>query len=191
MINLLCAKSMIECISFCNIFSAILGGVIGLLLVFLVEWIKKPRVKFGGFKKEELKNCKKKEYLYKILVVISGCTSPGYSELYIKWKDKSGKNKSVKAKWDELPNPINDAMIPSTTTYLVIKKGTYYIPVIHEDVDGNLTIFSGWWFFRDSLKDDVAPVVEDSLKMEFEFVSQNKIKTTKKFTVKEIVEKSR
>lgn len=34
-----------------NLLSALVGGVVGLLLVFVVEWIKKPRIRVRGFEK--------------------------------------------------------------------------------------------------------------------------------------------
>jgi hypothetical protein len=34
-----------------NLLSALVGGVVGLLLVFVVVWIKKPRIRVRGFEK--------------------------------------------------------------------------------------------------------------------------------------------
>lgn len=137
--------------------SAIWGGVIAFMLVFIVEWLRKPKVKFLGFE-YSLFNIPNGLYKIKIRIcpkisVLKWFTyQPGITSLEICYRDKI-----QFAKWDETPNPLigddprqfEASMVPQTFYQILFLDRLYTVPIIHKDKEGKLTIFCGWWFGRD------------------------------------------
>ena len=127
-----------------DLLSALAGGVIGFLLVFVVDWIKKPRIRVLGFEKVSVNF----GTLYKLKFRIGGFDCPGICQLRIEWADKS-----TYAKWDETPNPLeNDRLdsfrpelVPFTYNNLLFHGVEYAVPLVYED-GGSREVFSGWWF---------------------------------------------
>lgn len=74
------------------------GGVVGFLLVFLVDWVKKPRVKLRKFESVAVNG----GTLHKMRFSVGGSETPGLSCLNIEWCCKN-----VFAKWDETPVPMD------------------------------------------------------------------------------------
>jgi hypothetical protein len=87
--------------------------------------------------------------LYKLEFKVRGLRSPGFCEFHIFWLDNH-----VKAKWDDLPNPLeyddstafNPTLVPQTTLNSIMLNQAYTVPIFSKDSDGNITIFDGWWF---------------------------------------------
>ena len=137
--------------------NAILGGIFGLLLVIFKEKFCEPKVEEIGFVKEKVKF----GILYKIKFKISRrrlkifpARHPGICSLEIEWCGNK-----VFAKWDENPNPLDrdrmdspkrfrPELVPLTYFQELFKGKKYYVPILHEDENGNFTVFSGWWFGR-------------------------------------------
>jgi hypothetical protein len=126
--------------------SVIAGGIVGFLLVFLVDLIKKPRVKFIGF----IKSPSNFGELHKIKFKLNGVSSPGLSRMTISWCGNS-----VFANWDESPNPLHDdsefraELVPATYDQPIFNGNEYSVPLIIQN-NGRYEIFSGWWFGRES-----------------------------------------
>ncbi len=123
------------------------GGVVGLGLVYLVNWLWRPRVKFLGFTKSRANF----GTLYKLRFKLKGRSAPGFCGLQIEW---SGGN--ILAKWDETPNPVRGddprqfeaALVPATFYQPLFLGREYAVPIVIEH-DGRQEIFSGWWFGRE------------------------------------------
>jgi len=162
--------------------NATLGGLMGLGLVCLIDFLRKPKIKFNGFQKIKVNF----GTLYKIKVKIFGHINPGLSAASIKWKDGS-----VYAKWDETPNPLkNDQlsnftpeMVPQTFYQNTFCGKSYLLPILHEDENKKITVFSGWWFGRDKGYDASVPELMDTSEIQIEFLSQNVNKRSKKYSV--------
>lgn len=128
--------------------STVAGGIVGFVLVFVVDWIKRPRIQFLGFSSAQANFGK----LYKFRFRLKGLSPPGLSRLTISWSDKT-----VFAKWDETPNPLErddwsrfrPELVPATYDQPLFCGSEYAVPVIIER-DGSHEIFSGWWFGKDS-----------------------------------------
>ena len=128
--------------------STLAGGVVGFLLVFLVDWVRKPRVRFLGF----VPVASNAGTLHKLRFKIWGFQTPGLSSLNIEWCCRN-----VFAKWDETPNPQEEGestkfrpeLVPSTYYQPLFCGKEYTIPIIIES-HGKHDIFSGWWFGRKS-----------------------------------------
>lgn len=176
-----------------GIANAFLGGAIGLMLVIFWECVKRPRIYFKDFIKKDDFNYKETKYLYKIRIGISGIEYPGLSEFKIVWKYGS-----VKAKWDEKPNPLEGdnsdiflpELVPQTMQNFIVEKKVYEIPIIHEDSYGTKTVFSGWWFGRDKGYGIDVPIVCNNCVLEFEFISE-KIKKKWACKVKDILDNAK
>lgn len=144
--------------------NAVFAGIIGLLLVVAYEeWLRKPKLEYGGVIKVKVSF----GYLYKLRLKIPKrrfllkVRHPGQAQLKISW---CGNN--VFAKWDENPTPIKadwlysnkdwgmvarefiPEAVPSTYFNNLFAGEEYLVPVIHEDEAGNRSVFSGWWFGR-------------------------------------------
>ncbi len=169
--------------------NAILGGIVGLVLVLFIEWYRKPKIKFIGFETVSVSF----GTLYKLKIKITGKINPGLSELNIKWN-----NGNVSANWDENPNPLkNDKlsefvpeMVPQTRYLNTYSGREYLVPIIHKSEEGKLTIFSGWWFGKDKGYGASVPEIDGNWQLQFEFVSQNVNKKSKKYFVSEIIRAS-
>ncbi len=128
------------------------GGILGFVLVFLVEWLRTPVVRFKGFQKDEFSD---KGILYKAKFLITGkfffpffALPIGISVLEILYR-----NHVQFAKWDETPEPVSQGQfhpeaVPGTFYQTLFLKKTYCVPVLHQDKDKKLTIFCGWWYGR-------------------------------------------
>jgi len=181
------------CIDFIKIYqwfnldlpNAILGGFVGFILVWVVDFWKNPKIKFDGFQKVKVNF----GTLYKIKVKISGHINPGLSVINIKWKDGS-----VYAKWDENPNPLKDdslnnfipEMVPQTFYQNTFCGKTYLLPILHEDKNNKVTVFSGWWFGKDKGYGASVPELINISEIQLEFLSQNANKKSKKYTISDI-----
>jgi hypothetical protein len=128
---------------------AIAGGGVGFLLVYLVDWLWRPRVKEYKFIKEGWNF----GTLYKLNFTLKGRSQPGLCALTIQWSS----NKGVFAKWDETPNPLEAddpnifraELVPSTYYLPLFLKRPYSIPILNK-ADGSYEVFSGWWFGRNN-----------------------------------------
>ncbi len=129
-----------------DLVSTVAGGLAGLGLVYLVEWLWRPRVKVLGFRKTPSNI----GLLYKFRFKLKGRRSPGFCCLRIEWCGRS-----VLGKWDETPNPVDrddpnqfrPELVPSTFFVPLLLKQEYSVPIVIEH-DGKREIFSGWWFGR-------------------------------------------
>jgi hypothetical protein len=169
-----------------DILGALVGGVVGLLLVLFWDWISRPRVSFLGFNKVNVNFGD----LYKLRFKLSGRKKPGICQLEIQWNGKS-----VKAKWDEAPNPLkNDdlnefrpELVPATFYQTLFIEKEYQVPILHED-NGNLSIFSGWWFGRNNgYGDDPTINEEDKITL---ILSGNNFQWRKTFKISKIIDES-
>ncbi|MCU7905914.1 MAG: hypothetical protein KZQ76_08650 [Candidatus Thiodiazotropha sp. (ex Epidulcina cf. delphinae)] len=130
-----------------DLLSTLAGGVVGFVLVFVVDWVRRPRVKFLGFAVVESNFGD----LYKLRFQLRGCVEPGLCRMTIQWCCKS-----VFAKWDETPNPLeNDnlskfkpELVPATYDQPLFFKHEYAVPLVIKN-EGKSEIFSGWWFGKD------------------------------------------
>lgn len=180
--------NMINWVSSLEWFNALLGGVVGLLLVFCYDWTRRPRIKMCGFRCFDTNFGK----LYKIKFKIIGKVHPGASEILIKWKDGQ-----VNAKWDENQNPLRllsdgseefvPEKVPDTRILGVYCRREYMVPILHEDSSGQLTIFSGWWFGRNAGYGIDVPTVFKDQKIQIEFVSQNLSKSIGQYYIGDII----
>ncbi len=57
--------------------STVAGGIVGFVLVFVVDWIKRPRIQFLGFSSAQANFGK----LYKFRFRLKGLSPPGVSRL--------------------------------------------------------------------------------------------------------------
>ncbi len=171
-----------------EILSGIFGGFIGLLLVEIWDLIKRPKVQFSGFKSTKVNF----GTLHKLNFRIHGKQHPGICQLEIQWNSKS-----VKAKWDETPNPLeNDdlnkfkpELVPATFYQPLFLEKDYFVPIIHEDDEKQLSIFSGWWFGRkfgygpdpkiDKKQKIVLTLSGNNFEWKKEFFIEDILKTTK------------
>lgn len=127
-----------------DLVSILAGGIVGFLLVFIIDFIKKPRLKVLGFERASVNF----GTLYKLRFKIKGRSSPGVCRLRISWSDRN-----VYAKWDETPNPLDDdnlskfkpELVPGTFDQPLFKGIEYSVPIVIEN-NGNREVFSGWWF---------------------------------------------
>ena len=164
--------------------SALIGGIIGLILIEVWDWIRRPKVKALGVVQVNINF----GILYKLKFKIMGKQHPGICELKIEWD-----NKSVNAKWDEAPNPLqNDDMnnfrselVPATFYQPLFLNKEYTIPIIHRDKNENLSIFSGWWFGRNAGYGPNPDITEGN-KITL-ILSGNNLEWKKSFKVKDIV----
>ena len=127
-----------------DLVSTLAGGIVGFLLVFIIHFIKKPRMKVLGFEQVSVNF----GTLYKLRFKIKGLSSPGICRLRVSWSDKS-----VYAKWDESPNPLEDddlskfkpELVPGTFDQPLFRGIKYSVPIVIEN-NANREVFSGWWF---------------------------------------------
>ena len=82
-----------------DILAALMGGLVGLALVRGWDWYTQPKVKFLCFVREDVNF----GTLHKLKFKIVGKQNPGICQLEIQWDGNS-----VKAKWDETPNPLEN-----------------------------------------------------------------------------------
>lgn len=175
-----------------DIASAVLSGVIALLLVLLWEWLTKPRLLSRNYKfKKEKVNF---GTLYKIEFKICGLRSPGFCEFQIHWDGKM-----VRAKWDDLPNPVRDdnlakfepTLVPQTFFLPLMIGQKYTVPIVHEDDNGELTIFSGWWFGRrNNLPYGPDPKINEKTTLKL-ILKGNNLSWSGDFTVEQIINNSK
>jgi len=177
-----------------EILSGLFSGLIGLLLVEIWDLIKRPKVRFLGFKGIKVNF----GTLYKLNFKIYGKQHPGICQLEIKWDEKS-----VKANWDETPNPIKEdkiikdkdgdwvpetflpEVVPATFYQPLFLEKDYLVPIIHKDDKGQLSIFSGWWFGR-KLGYSPDPKINESQRIVL-ILSGNNFEWRKELKVKEIL----
>lgn len=130
--------------------SATVGALVGFILVWV--WNKlflTPRVRSCNY--IFIKEKTNFGILYKIKFKVSGYRSPGFCEMRINWCGNS-----VNGKWDDSPNPLLEddlqkfepLLVPQTFLLPVMLQKEYTIPILHENEQGALTVFSGWWFGR-------------------------------------------
>ncbi len=130
---------------------ALLGGFVGLGLVYLIDWLSRPKVGRFELVRDETFNL---GTLYKLQFTLKGRAQPGTCALSIGWKGHS-----VFAKWDETPNPLeNDdptrfrpELVPSTYYQPLFLNKIYRVPVIiKSNIKRNqrdeYQVFSAWWF---------------------------------------------
>lgn len=183
-------KSLINTLDLAN---AILGGLIGYILVILAELYKRPKAKFAGFEKTIFNiggTANGNANLYKIIFKTSSSTGFGLSQIIIKHGEKN-----TYAKWDENPNPVlaDNAqsflpeLVPLTTSLFLYPKQTYKVPILHEDGDGKYTIFSGWWFGKEKGYGHYNFIAKKEDKITIEIVGQNIIKTIYSGTIDNII----
>ena len=123
-------------------------------LVYLVAWRWRPRVKQYVFKKSDFNLGP----LYKLHFTLRGRANPGLCCLRIEWSGRS-----VFAKWDETPNPLErddpsrfvPELVPSTYYLPLLVKHPYAVPIVIEH-NGQREVFSGWWFGRGRFDPDPA-----------------------------------
>lgn len=131
-----------------DLLSTLAGGIVGFVLVFVVDLVKRPRVRLLGFAAVPANF----GTLYKLRFTLRGCTEPGLCRVTIHWCCKS-----VFAKWDEAPNPLESddlskfkpELVPATYDQPVFFNHEYSVPVVIEKEDKR-EIFSGWWFGRNN-----------------------------------------
>jgi hypothetical protein len=127
----------------------ILGIIASVIATYWVTWLWRPKVKDGGFKKEDFNLGGK---LFKLQFTLKGRSAPGTCCLEIRWQKNKVLNK-VFAKWDETPNPSTDdtpngfqpSMVPATYYQPLIPGRGYAVPILIEQ-DGGYEIYSGWWW---------------------------------------------
>ncbi|MEW5805173.1 MAG: hypothetical protein AB1721_00355 [Patescibacteria group bacterium] len=168
-----------------DILGALAGGAVGLILVLIWDWISRPKVKFLGFISEQVNF----GTLYKLRFKITGRQNPGICQLEIRWNGNS-----VKAKWDETPNPLeNDQMnqfraelVPATFYQPLFLQQEYKVPIVHRENNygQQLSVFSGWWFGRNNGYDP-NPSVDRDTELTL-ILSGNNFQWSKKVKVSEI-----
>jgi len=169
--------------------SAIVGGIIGLLLVLAWEWLTKPRIFWFNY--SFIKEKVNFGTLYKLKFKVWGLRSPGFCEFQIHW----GRN-MVRGKWDESPNPLHKddlnqfepALVPQSFFLPLMLKQYYTVPILHED-DKSLTVFSGWWFGR---KMGYGPNPRINKKAQLTLIIKgNNLEWRKKIKVEDIISNSK
>lgn len=163
-----------------DLLGVLLGGVVGLLLVELWEYIKKPKIQFLGFLSSKFNSGGE---LIKIKFRIKGKSSPGVCQIELKWNKKN-----VKAKWDESPNPLeNDdfekfkpELVPSTYYQQLFLNKEYMVPVLHKKDSSELSVFSGWWYGQPNYGPNPSIKFNDNLVIS---ISGNNLEWCKSFSV--------
>ncbi len=164
--------------------STIAGGLVGLFLVYLVDWLWRPKVTELGFRKEKVNF----GTLYKVGFRLKGRKEPGLCSLEIEWCGNR-----VFAKWDETPNPLKDdeidkfvpERVPQTFYQPIFSKREYYVPILIEpDNTGNKEVFSGWWFGKKKGYGP-DPAIKDNAKVSLTLTGSN-LCWKKEFNVSEI-----
>jgi len=165
-----------------DLVSTIGGGVVGLFLVYLVDWIRKARIKYIGFKKAHATF----GTLYKLHFIVKGRRSPGICRMQIRWDGKS-----VFAKWDENPNPLDRdvlgafraELVPSTFDQTLFNGEEYFVPVVIEN-GATRKVFSGWWFGH-QLGYGPDPTLREGFSIDIVLIGTD-IKWSRQFSEKEI-----
>jgi hypothetical protein len=124
--------------------STLAGGVVGFALVYFVNWLWRPRVEVLGWMKTRVNF----GVLYKLRFRLKGRLAPGFCALQIEWDGKT-----LFAKWDETPNPLEGddpnrfraELVPATFYQPLFIGREYRVPIVIER-DASLQVFSGWWF---------------------------------------------
>jgi hypothetical protein len=172
--------------------AAFIGGLIGLILVLLWEWLVRPRIFWFDytFIKEKVNF----GILYKLKFKVRGLRTPGFCECQIRYCGNF-----VRGKWDDLPNPLRDddlnsfepSLVPQTF-FLPLMLGQYYtIPVLHEDENEKLTVFSGWWFGRrNGLPYGPDPSVNNNTEIKL-IIKGNDLLWEKSLTVDDIIRRAK
>jgi hypothetical protein len=180
--------------------SFILGLLVGFLSTLLFESVRKPKVKFLGFLRED--------NLYKLRFKIAGSglfeflgvskeftLAPGQACLEIRWHD-GYKPREVFAKWDQAPNPQEEDRLrrPKFKPYLV--PFTYYlplfvdreyeIPIMFKGKNDRYEVFSGWWFGKNTGYGGDYTVKPDT-EVTLSLIASNAF-WTRSFKLKEIIE---
>jgi len=122
------------------------GFAASILSVVLIDWIRRPRVSFIGFERVPVNF----GVLHKIQFRLRGRASPGLCRFDIHWDGRQ-----VPAKWDEAPNPLEaddlnqfrPELVPATFYQPLFQRRDYAVPILIER-NGQLEVFSGWWFGR-------------------------------------------
>jgi len=126
------------------------GGMVGFALVHLVAWLWRPRVRKVRFVLENSNF----GTLYKLCFTLRGRSQAGLCALAIEWGQAD--LRTVFAKWDETPNPLeNDdltafrpELVPNTFYQPLFLGRPYRVPVLIQS-NSAFEIFSGWWFGKD------------------------------------------
>lgn len=178
-----------------DVISAITGGLIGLFLVIVYEAFTKPRIypwnwkiikeDFNlGFSEDPGEN-------YKIKFKVCGLRSPGFCVVKIIWSGNV-----VKAKWDDVPNPLrNDnpnefvaELVPQTYLNTIMLEEFYAVPIFNIDKNNKISIFDGWWFGkRLNMPYGPNPVIDKYIEVKIE-IKGNELSWKKKFSVQEIID---
>ncbi|MEW8332898.1 MAG: hypothetical protein AB2558_20465 [Candidatus Thiodiazotropha sp.] len=164
--------------------SVIAGGIVGFFLVFLVDFIKKPRVKDLGFSVEKVNF----GTLYKVRFKLKGKSTPGLTRMTISWCCNK-----VFAKWDEAPNPIdeddmkkfNPVLVPSTYDQPIFCGNEYNVPIVIND-NSKYEIFSGWWFGKNKGYGP-DPSLNSSTKITLTLTGGSGLLWSKEFTISELL----
>jgi hypothetical protein len=128
----------------------VLGALSGLGVSYLVAWLWRPRVRHTGFCVSDYQG----GVLYKLVFEVKGRTPPGTCAVEIRWP---GNTRGIRdwertfAKWDETAIPLSNGefrqeLVPSTYFQPLIPNREYAVPVLYRSSDGNLVVFSGWWY---------------------------------------------
>lgn len=124
--------------------SALAGGVVGFFLVYIVNWLWRPKVRTLGWARVPVNF----GTLYKLRFTVKGRLSPGLCALEIEWNGRT-----VFAKWDETPNPLEQddpsrfrpELVPGTYYQPLFTDREYIVPIVIER-DDICQVFSSWWF---------------------------------------------
>ncbi len=138
-------QKFITCLDWPNlIVGAILGGIVGLFLVRIIDWLRRIRLKCKGFTIESTNFGE----LYKLEFILKGGFDPGVCCCEI----LSEQGNSC-AKWDETPNPLKGdkldrfvpEMVPATYYQNLFLNKEYAVPILIKRNDDHF-IFNAWWF---------------------------------------------
>ena len=152
--------------------STIAGGLVGLLLVYLVEWLWRPSVKYLGL--EAVKG--NPGTFYKLRFRLAGRKDPDLCCLQVEWCGNK-----VFAKWDETPNPLKSDQlnefaperVPETYYQPLFLRQEYSVPIlIKVNNQNNKEVFSGWWFGKGKGYGP-DPTIEDSAKISLTLLGSN------------------
>jgi hypothetical protein len=135
---------------------ALLGAFAGFGVAWFAAWLSRPRIKHYGF----VRRMPDYEggHLHKLWFELKGRSAPGLCSLELTCEERSRF-----AKWDESASPLTNRqsfwpeMVPGTAMQALHLGRIYCVPLIYEK-DGELSLFSGWWYGRLSFPDAVPAV---------------------------------
>ena len=136
--------------------------------------------------------------LIKLRFRVEGKTSPEFCALEITWVAPGHEATSVFAKWDEKPMPIEahdmdsfrPELVPDTYFQPLIIGRVYDVPVLFCSADGQVDVFSGWWFGRKKGYKRVALEIPKNTKLTLSLIGGGGLERVIETSAGEMLEKA-